>query len=99
MLALDFVCRLLSDGTETGLLDKITLDGIVSYAGCSMDARRDMGRVLVMAMPYYDVNQQTYESNAATEKIVMNEIEKIKKGEIDPPANERELEKYTSTLQ
>ena len=25
--------------------------------------------------------------------------EKIKKGEIDPPANERELEKYTSTLQ
>ncbi len=83
MLALDFVCRLLSNGTETGLLDKITLDGIVSYAGCSMDARRDMGRVLVMAMPYYDVNQQTYESNAATEKIVMNEIEKIKKGEIE----------------
>ncbi|MBQ9427125.1 MAG: insulinase family protein [Paludibacteraceae bacterium] len=83
MLALDFVCRLLSNGTETGLLDKITLDGIVSYAGCSMDARRDMGRVLVMAMPYYDVNQQTYESNTATEKIVMNEIEKIKKGEIE----------------
>ncbi|MCQ2345197.1 MAG: insulinase family protein [Paludibacteraceae bacterium] len=83
VLALQFVCSLLSNGTETGLLDKITLDGIVSYAGCSMDARRDMGRILISAMPYYDMNQQSYESNAATEKIVMREIDKIKNGEID----------------
>ena len=82
-LALDFVCRLLSNGTETGLLDKITMDGIVSYAGCYSDSRRDMGRIMVMAMPYYDVNQKTYESNAATEKIVMKEIEKIKNGQIE----------------
>lgn len=82
-LALDFVCRLLSNGTETGLLDKISMDGIVTYASCYSDSRRDMGRIMVVAMPYYDVNQQTYESNAATEKIVMKEIEKIKKGEIE----------------
>lgn len=82
-LTLDFVCRLLSNGTETGLLDKISLDGIVTYATCYNDSRRDMGRIMVVAMPYYDVNQQTYESNAATEKIVMKEIDKIKNGEIE----------------
>lgn len=81
-LALQFVCSLLNNGMGTGLLDKITLDGEVSSAGVSMDARRDMGRILISAIPYYDVNQQQYESNAATKKIVMREVEKLKSGNI-----------------
>lgn len=82
LTALEFVTSLLSNSMETGLLDKITMDGEISQAGCQVDPRRDMGRILVFAMPYYDVNQQTYESNSATEKIVMREIEKLKKGDI-----------------
>ena len=80
--ALQFVISLLNNGTNTGLLDRITMDGEVSGADVSFDARRDQGRILVMAVPYYDANQQSYESNAATEKIVMTEINKIKNGDI-----------------
>lgn len=80
--ALQFVISLLNNGTNTGLLDRITMDGEVSGADVSFDARRDQGRILVMAVPYYDANQQSYESNAATEKIVMAEINKIKNGDI-----------------
>lgn len=81
-LTLQFVISLLNNNTNTGLLDRITMDGEVSGAGVSFDARRDQGRILVQAIPYYDANQQSYESNAATEKIVMAEINKIKNGDI-----------------
>lgn len=78
---LQFVCSLLSNG-QTGLLDKITIDGEVQYAGVGLDARRNAGRIIVQAVPYYDANQQMFESDKATEKIVMKEIDKIKAGDI-----------------
>ena len=78
---LEFVCNLLSNG-QTGLLDKITIDGEVQYAGVGLDARRNTGRIIIQAVPYYDANQQMFESDKATEKIVMKEIDKIKAGEI-----------------
>ena len=80
--ALQFVVSLLSNSMETGLLDKLTLDGTVSSASASLDSRRDEGRILVEAVPYYDMNQQTYESNSATKKIVMHEIDRLKTGDI-----------------
>ena len=82
ILALQFVCQLLNNGSNTGLLDKVTMDGDVSGAQCVVDARRDMGRVMVTAIPYFDPNQQSFDSNAATEKIVMAEINKLKTGDI-----------------
>lgn len=78
---LEFVCNLLSNG-QTGLLDKITIDGEVQFAGVGLDARRNTGRIIIQAVPYYDANQQMFESDKATEKIVMKEIDKIKAGEI-----------------
>ena len=78
---IEFVCNLLSNG-QTGLLDKITIDGEVQYAGVGLDARRNTGRIIIQAVPYYDANQQMFESDKATEKIVMKEIDKIKAGEI-----------------
>lgn len=80
-VVVEFVCNLLSNG-QTGLLDKITIDGEVQYAGVGLDARRNTGRIIVQAVPYYDANQQMFESDKATEKIVMKEIDKIKAGEI-----------------
>ena len=78
---LEFVCNLLSNG-QTGLLDKVTIDGEVQFAGVGLDARRNTGRIIVQAVPYYDANQQMFESDKATEKIVMKEIDKIKAGDI-----------------
>ena len=82
LLPLQFVVSLLNNSTNTGLLDKLNIDGTVSSVGASVDARRDQGRILIQAIPYFDANQQTYESNAATEKIVNAEIDRLKMGDI-----------------
>ena len=79
--ALEFVCSLLYNG-QTGLLDQINTKGDVSQAYAFSDTRRNAGRVFVMAVPYYDANQRMYESDKATETIVMREIDKLKRGEI-----------------
>jgi len=81
--ALEFVCSLLNNGMQTGLLDKLMLDGKITMAEAGFDARRDQGRIIIEAIPYYDISQRQYESNAATKKIVMAEIDKIKKGNIE----------------
>lgn len=78
---LQFVCQLLYNG-QTGLLDKLNIDGDVQFAGAFADSRRNTGRIIIEAVPYYDANQQMFESDKATEKIVMAEVEKLKKGEI-----------------
>ena len=82
LLTLEFVVRLLNNSTQTGLLDKLNIDGTVSSAGAGVFALREQGRILVEAVPYYDAAQQMYESNAATEKIVMAEINRLKTGDI-----------------
>lgn len=82
LLTLEFVVRLLNNRTQTGLLDKLNIDGVVSSAGAGVLALREQGRILVEAIPYYDAAQQMYESNAATEKIVMKEINRLKTGDI-----------------
>ena len=80
-LAVEFVCQLLYNGS-TGLLDKLNIDGEVQFAGAFCDSRRNTGRIIIEAVPYYDANQQQFESDAKTEKIIMKEVDKIKNGEI-----------------
>ncbi len=82
-IPLEFALALLSNGTNTGLLDKISLDGTVNGAGATLDARRDMGNIYIYAIPYFDVNQMQFESNSATEKIVFKEVDKLKNGQIE----------------
>lgn len=79
---LDFVCALLYNG-QTGLLDKVNTKGDVQFAGVFSDARRNSGRIIIEAVPYYDANQQMFEDDKTTEKIVMREVDKIKNGQID----------------
>ncbi len=81
-MPLKFVVRLLNNSTQTGLLDKLDIEGTVSSAGAGVFALRDQGRVLIEAVPYYDAAQRMYESNTATEKIVMAEINRLKTGDI-----------------
>lgn len=82
-LMLEFCSNLLSNSMNTGLLDKITMDGDVQYASSMMDARRDRGRFIIQAVPYYDANQRLYESDKATEKVVMEQVNKLKSGELE----------------
>lgn len=78
---LEFVCRVLYNG-QTGLLDKVNIDGDVQFAGVFLDSRRNDGRIIVQAVPYYDANQQMFETDKATERIVMKEINRLKTGDI-----------------
>ena len=79
---LDFVCALLYNG-QTGLLDKVNTKGDVQFAGVFSDARRNTGRLIIEAVPYYDANQRMFESDKATKAIIMKEVDKIKSGNID----------------
>ncbi|MDD3405765.1 MAG: insulinase family protein [Paludibacteraceae bacterium] len=81
-LLLDFCIELLNNDRGTGLLDKLNLDGEVLSCGAVNDARRDEGRVLVFAIPYFDSEQRMFDSNKTTSKIVMSEVDKLKDGNI-----------------
>ncbi|MCQ2346365.1 MAG: insulinase family protein [Paludibacteraceae bacterium] len=81
-IALQFVTSLLSNGSNTGLFDRLVMDGQLQSAQASFDARRNQGRVLIQAIPYYDANQQQYDSNAATEKLLQTELNKLISGDI-----------------
>lgn len=82
LLPLQLVLSLLNNSSNTGLLDKVSMDGDVSGVYAYLDSRRDAGRIMINAIPYYDANQRSYESNAATEKIVMKQINRLKTGDI-----------------
>ena len=83
LIPIEFTISLLNNNSNTGLLDKLTLDGEVGEASVMLDARRDIGRLMIMAQPSYDVAQQRYESFSATEKIIQKEIDKLREGQID----------------
>ena len=79
---LEFVCNLLYNG-QTGLLDNINTKGDVQFAGVFNDSRRNTGRLIIEAVPYYDANRQMFDDDKTTENIVMKEVDKIKSGNID----------------
>ena len=82
-LTLEFVSNLLSNSMQIGLLDQLTLNNKLMYAVAANDARRDQGRFLVIAVPYMDAQTQLYTSLKETEKLVMDEVQKLVDGNID----------------
>ncbi len=87
-IALEIVNYLLSNGTQTGLLDKLRLDKEVQSAGAGQYAQNDHGIMFVSYTPNFDMAQSTWrnivqESFKGTEKLIFKQIEKIKKGSFD----------------
>ena len=81
-LLLDFLGKILSNSMQIGLLDELTLDNKLMYAGAVTDARRDQGRFLVFAVPYMDAETQTYTSLKETEQLVNDAIQQLVNGNI-----------------
>ncbi len=75
-LALQVCNSILSNGSQTGLLDKLQLDGKVMGAGVSNLMYNDDGADMVIIVP--KVMGQSFEE---AEALVMAEIEKVKKGQ------------------
>ncbi len=83
-IAVNIAMSLLSNGSRTGVLDKLVIDGELSYAAASLWSLREQGRCMVQCGPLYDYNQRRYESSKTVEKKVLKSIEKIAKGEVEP---------------
>ena len=77
-LALSVAFNLLNNGHNTGLLDKLMLDNTLSTAYVSLDSRREAGRIMVVGVPYYDVQQRTFETFGQTQRYITKEIDKLR---------------------
>lgn len=81
--ALDIALSLLNNGSQTGALDKLVLDGELTSAGAYAQTFREQGRSVVVSIPLYDENQRRFESNKSAEKKALEAIEKIANGEFE----------------
>ena len=95
---IDFMLSILNNSYNTGLFDKLNMEGAIGGVSASSMAMRDCGRIIVEASPYFDVSQYTYESDAATEKLVMAEINKLKRGQIPTWLMQSVKESYLQSL-
>lgn len=90
---LDVTTRLLNNSYSTGLLDKLTLDGKLLAAQAMMMPYYDHGAIILLVVPKV-VGQKLEDA----EKLVLSEIEKLKKGEFDESLLEAiKLEIYRNT--
>lgn len=80
---LEIAMSLLHNSSNTGTLDKLTLDGELTSCDAGTDFRREQGRNMVYAIPLYDENQRRFESNKSAEKKVLKAIEQIANGEFE----------------
>lgn len=79
----DFCARLLSNNYQTGLLDKLVLDGDLISVGASHQQFKHAGLVAIQAIPTFDLSQMKFMSLSVVDKLINAEIEKLKHGEFD----------------
>ncbi len=80
---LEIAMSLLSNGSHTGTLDKLALDGELTDCGAYPMTMREQGRNVVQCIPLYDENQRRFESNKSTEKKALEAIARIANGEFE----------------
>jgi predicted Zn-dependent peptidase len=82
-IALDICTSILSNSANTGLIDKLVLDGDLLSSSAGTFAKKERGWILVEAVPYYDTNQRRFESLKSTEKTLLKEIKKLQEGKFE----------------
>ncbi len=82
-IPLEIMTAILSNGNETGLLDKLALDGDIQAISAGIDARKYDGNIVFQAIPTFDLELMKYNSIASAEKLMMNELDKLRKGEFE----------------
>ena len=80
-IPLEVVMALISNSSETGVADKLVLDGEISSVGGGVLSFKEQGRLIIEGVPLYDNNQRRYATNKSTEKKLLAVIEKIRNGE------------------
>ncbi len=82
-LVMDVVSDLLSNSAQTGLLDKLSLDGDVAYASASNMELKDGSTFYISFAPVFDINQRRQMSFKSAEKLINAQIKKLKKGDYE----------------
>lgn len=82
-IPLQIALDLLSNNSGTGALDKLSIDGELTFASARLESQREVGRIKVDFMPLYDNAQRRYESNKSAEKKVTKAIQQIANGEVE----------------
>jgi len=82
-IALQICTSILSNPNETGLIDKLVIKGDLMGASAYSASFLDRGIIQIAGIPYYDSNQRRFESLGSVEKMIMNELKKIKEGNVD----------------
>lgn len=82
-IAIEVMCEVLSNSSQTGLLDKLTLDGDVMQAFAAGQLMADEGRILVSAIPGYDYNQRRFESFKNIEKVLTEQLKRLANGDFE----------------
>ncbi len=83
-IAMELCLKLLSNSFGTGLLDRMSISGDVMGAGAEALQLGTLGRVVLIAVPYYDQAQRTYDSSKKVEKLLSEAAGKMARGEFDP---------------
>ena len=78
--ALQIAMSLLSNSSQTGALDKLSIDGELTQGVAYPMTFREQGRNIIMGIPLYDENQRRFDSNKSTEKKMREAIEKVANG-------------------
>lgn len=75
--------ELLSNRSQTGMLDKLSLQGDIMYGGASNVSFVGGGRILIQAVPNYDYGQGRYESHRFIERLLLENLNKISSTDLD----------------
>jgi len=82
-LALEVIANLLNNGSQTGLLDKMMIDGDVMSAGASFRRQKRVNQFNIEYIPKYDINQRRQESFSFAGGMVDDAVDKIKNSDYD----------------
>lgn len=82
-IPLKIALELLSNGSGTGTLDKLSIDGELTYGYAYLNSMKDQGRCMIQIMPLFDQAQRRFESNKSAEKKAQKAIQQIVDGEFE----------------
>lgn len=81
--ALEICMQLLSNTSETGLLDKLVVDGQLMAVGATPMYLREQGRNIINAIPQYDEGQRRFLGLKGVEKKLLEAVRKVSNGEFE----------------
>lgn len=79
-LSMDIVAELLSNSAQTGLLNKLSLEGDVLFINANNESLKDGSIFSISFAPVFDVNQRRQVSFKSVESLIDKQLKLVKEG-------------------